>query len=63
MRCEEFQFLAGALPRKMNWGQRLHWITCRACARYLREIRELDHRIERALAFEPPSVLNGSPAP
>lgn len=51
MSCEEFQFLAGALPRQTNWSQRLHWIMCRACARYLKEMRALDQRIERALAL------------
>lgn len=57
MKCEEFQFLAGALPHEMNWKQRLHWIICRACARYLREMRELDRRIESALVLEPPALI------
>lgn len=49
LNCEQFQLLAGADPQHLSWGQRLHWLTCRACARYLRFMRAFDRRIRLAL--------------
>jgi hypothetical protein len=49
MSCEEFQLHAGADPRGLTWRRLLHVLLCRACARYSREVRAFDLRIEKAL--------------
>lgn len=49
LNCEQFRFLAGADPQHLSWRQRLHWLMCRACARYLRMMRAFDRRIRLAL--------------
>lgn len=49
LNCEQFQWQTGADPGRLSWRQRVHWLTCRACARYLRAMRALDRQIERAL--------------
>lgn len=54
LKCEDFQFLAGADPRHLTWGQRMHWLMCRTCARYLGSMRKLDRKIEEALKIELP---------
>jgi hypothetical protein len=60
--CEEFQLHAGANPRALGWSKLLHVLFCRACARYLRSLRALDHRITKALALElPPLRPQGKP--
>lgn len=52
LNCEQFRLLAGADPQHLSWGQRLHWLTCRACAHYLKLMRALDRRIRLALDVE-----------
>lgn len=52
MSCEEFQLHAGAEPRALTWRKLLHFLVCRACARYSRNIRALDLHIEKALAVD-----------
>lgn len=49
LNCDQFQWLAGADPQRLSWAQKLHWLSCRGCARYLRKMRALDRRIRRAL--------------
>jgi hypothetical protein len=51
MSCEEFQLHAGADPGALTWSKLLHVLFCRACARYLRSIRTLNRRMEKALAL------------
>lgn len=52
--CEQFQLLAGADPRHLTWGQRLHRMMCRTCSRYLDTMQDLDHKIENVLEGELP---------
>jgi hypothetical protein len=54
--CEEFQLHAGANPRALGWSKLLHLLLCRACARYWRSIRALDHHIKKALAIKLPPL-------
>lgn len=49
LNCEQFRFLAGADPERLSFAQRLHWLTCLACARYLRAMRRLNRTIRQAL--------------
>jgi hypothetical protein len=56
MSCEEFQLHAGADPGALGWGKLLHLLLCRACARYWRSIRTLDHHIKKALALNLPPL-------
>jgi hypothetical protein len=54
--CEEFQLHAGADPEALGWSKLLHLLFCRACVRYWRSIRTLDHRIKKALALNLPPL-------
>lgn len=49
LNCERFRFHVGADPERLNCAQRLHWLTCIACARYLRSMRTFNRRIREAL--------------
>lgn len=54
LNCEQFQLLAGADPEQLTWRQRLHRLTCRGCAHYLKGMRALNHRIRLALDLKLP---------
>lgn len=50
--CKDFRFHAGADPRHLTLGQRLHRLYCRACGRYLESLQAFDFRIESALRLD-----------
>lgn len=54
LNCEQFRFLAGADPVRLSFAQRLHWLTCLGCARYLRAMRRLNRTIRQALLLPGP---------
>ena len=56
LHCEEFRRRVGAEPQRLDWSQRLHWLVCRACGRFLREMRALDRLIAPALLIDVPSA-------
>lgn len=63
LNCEQFRFLVGADPVRLSFTQRLHWLTCLGCARYLRTMRRLNRTIRQALLLPNFEIgLSGSPA-
>lgn len=50
--CEEFRRRAGAKPQRLGRSERLHWLMCRACGRFLQETRALDRLIASALSID-----------
>lgn len=54
LNCEQFQLLAGADPEHLTWRQRMHRLTCRVCAGYLKDMRAFNRRIRLALDLQHP---------
>jgi hypothetical protein len=54
MNCPEFRRLAGAQPHSTAPELLAHAAQCEACARYLREMQQMDRLIHRALIIDVP---------
>lgn len=61
LNCEQFRFLAGADPEHLSFAQRLHWLTCLACTRYLKAMRHFNRRIRQALLLPDPAAWMPGP--
>lgn len=50
--CEKFRRGVLAEPQRLDWSERLHWLMCRSCARFLGELRVFDRVIYAALSID-----------
>lgn len=62
MNCSEFRRSVGAEPNIDAEALRAHAVECEACARYWREVQQMDGLIHRALKIDAPSSSVAHPA-
>jgi uncharacterized protein DUF3379 len=62
MNCNDAHFAIGAEPDATSPALEEHVHACASCARYRREMRELDENIQRALNLDMASLKSDAPA-
>ncbi len=62
MNCSEVHLAIGAEPQNLSAELEQHLRACEPCARYRREMLELDQQIHRALSIDPAALKADTPA-